>query len=136
MSSGKRFFHGIRDATSIASIGTSYSVGNIHTLDLLPDWPSTESFGGLLEQLTMDISTIVTAASVTFKICSDAGGNNIVVPSTAVPIELGTADTTLGTCVVKIDIPVSLDASKVLYVLVKGDAGTFTLVKSTLVWSE
>lgn len=131
-----RFLHINENETQVAAVGTAYNLAKIHTIDTQynPGRIGTE-FRGYLEQITMQVGTINLAANVTFKITMDAAGDQCVVPSTEVPIEIGTTTATAGTCIVKIDVPVHAIGVD-LFLFVKVDAGTVTLTKSTFAWSE
>lgn len=131
-----RFLHINENETQVTGVGTAYSLTKIHTIDTNYN-PGRigPRYKGYLEQITMQVGTIVTAAKLTFKITSDAAGDQCVIPSTEVPIEIGTTTANAGTCIVKIDVPAQALGVD-LYLFVKVDAGTATLVKSSFAWSE
>ena len=131
-----RFLHISENETQVASVGTAYNLAKIHTIDTQYN-PGRigPRFLGYLEQITMQVGTIVTAANLTFKLTSDAAGDQCVIPSTEVPIEIGVTTANAGTCVVKIDVP-AMSLGVDLYLFVKVDAGTVTLAKSAFAWSE
>ena len=136
MPSAKRFFHSVKNDMTVASVGSAYSASKYHAIDLLPDWPSTTSFNGYIEQLTITTSTIETATDVLFKICSDMAGDYIIIPTTSCVIERGTTTNTIGNCIIKVGAPIALEESKVLYIFFKSNRGTFSIEKSSLIWSE
>lgn len=136
MPSAKRFFHSVKNDMTVASVGTAYSASKYHAIDLLPDWPSSTSFDGYIEQLTITSSTIDRATGVLFKICSDMAGDYIIIPSTSCSMERGTTTASIGSCIIKIGAPITLEESKYLYIFFQCNKGTCSIEKSSLIWSE
>ena len=136
MPSAKRFFHSVKNDMTVASVGSAYSASKYHAIDLLPDWTSTTSFDGYIEQLTITTSTIVSATETDFKICSDMAGDYIIIPTTSCHMERGTTTASIGNCIIKIGAPITLEESKYLYIFFKSNSGTFSIEKSSLIWSE
>ena len=131
-----RFLHFNENNTQVTSVGTAYNTGKIHTIDTnyAPARKGAQ-YKGFLESISMQVGSISTAVKLTFKITSDPGGDQCLVPSTEIPIEIGTTTTNAGTCIAKIDVP-SIATGVDLYLFVKVDAGSVTLAKSTFGWSE
>ena len=71
----------------------------------------------------MRLNTIVTAASVTISISSDAAGDVVLVPATVCTIGTGVTTASKGAVALRCEFPVQL-AARTLYVSAKTDAGT------------
>lgn len=77
----------------------------------------------VLYGVTIRLNTIVTAASLTISISSDAAGDVILVPATVCTIGTGVTTSSKGAAALRCEFPVQL-AARTIYVSAKTDAGT------------
>ena len=133
-------YHQSHNTTSRASVGDTYDIAKIHAHSLNASAPNRvvgQTFRGRLEMLYVQVSSIVTAASLTMRLVRDATGDETLVPDVTATISTGIGTTTDGSVAFKIDAPYVDYADNDQYsVVLKTDDGTVTLDSSTLVWSE
>lgn len=144
------YYHKSVVEDAVSSVGTSYDTAKHHLHDLIPDVVSLPSapglpsrtrktlFGSKIEGLTVLVTSISNAASLTVRICGDEEGVISLMPDTTATISLGIADATAGTVAFQVGVPffgVVNNDSK-FWVFIKTDAGTVTLERSILTWSE
>jgi len=135
---------------AVSSVGTSYDTAKYHLHDLIPDVTYSASapgvagvvrktlFGSKIEGLTILATSISGAASLTVRICGDEEGVISLMPDTTATISLGIADATAGTVAYSVGVPFFgiVNSDSKFWVFVKTDAGTVTLERSILTWSE
>lgn len=123
----------------VIGVSSTYNASKTHIIDLKqpPLFPvEPEYFQFLLEQIRINIKSISGGASkIIFKICADSSGNETVIPSTSLTIDIGTSDVSLGSVSARLNIIPYL-ASDVVYLFFKTNTGTVTIDQSIITWSE
>ena len=112
----------IKFATTTTTTALSTTYATVASTVLEAESPLSSS---ILYGVTVRLNTIVTAASVTISISSDAAGDVILVPATVCTIGTGVTTATKGAVALRCEFPVQLSA-RTLYVSAKTDAGTAT----------
>ncbi|MDF1699551.1 MAG: hypothetical protein P1V36_00125 [Planctomycetota bacterium] len=131
--------YGTTDDTDRASVGTSFDAAKSHehALNTASLKPTNSKFSGKLSGLFVQVSSISSAASITVRLTRDSGGDEMVVPDTTATLSTGITTATDGSAVYKIDVdwvdPADVDS---LFLFVKTDAGTVTLDRSVLTWTD
>lgn len=124
------------DTETDVSLSTIYSTAQVIDLKQPPVFSdSAQPFQHELEYIYISLKSISSATKVTFKITSDADGDDTVIAATELTIETGITTTTVGSVSAKIDVPIYLP-SDVVYLWCKTDAGSATMDRSQITWSE
>ena len=92
------------------------------------------TFRGFLNTITINFTTLVTAASVVVTICKDAAGDQPIGAFT-ITLQTGVTTATSGGGSVKMDIGTYL-TSPTVYFFFRTNAGTLTLTNCELTWTE
>jgi hypothetical protein len=74
--------------------------------------------------------------TVTCKVTADAAGDTIVIPERTGTLDVGETTATDGSVAFNLSSQAWVDGDDTVYLWLKGDAGTFTLDTSRLIWSE
>lgn len=98
---------------------------------------------GLLETVTIQVTTIVTAASITFRLTADAAGDVVLLPDTTATLSTGVTTATVGAVTYSaagVALSNIYSSSQVrngiVYLWAKTDAGTATMTETTIIWRE
>lgn len=147
MAKSGSFLHYHVETDEVSGLGTSFDTSKFHLHTMNDDDPAASSvagttrtrrFQGIVEAITVEFSTIVTAASVTIRLCADEDGDVCLVPDTEADISLGATTSTSGTIVVQVGIPLAayVNSDQRLWLFAKVDAGSATMVRSCISWRE
>jgi hypothetical protein len=131
----KTYRHVTRSTGAVAGVGTSMATGKRITLDT-DFWPSGSPFIGRLHSLIVQVSSISSAATITWRITSDLGGDESLITDTAGSIYAGVTTATDGSASFRIDLDVALVAGDTMYFFAKVDAGSVTIDSVALCWEE
>jgi hypothetical protein len=117
-------------STAPSSVGTSFSTSKV----LIFSVPKAATDAALnFHYLYVKCSSISSTTKITMYICSDAAGDEIIIPESEADITVGTTTATKGTAGWAIGVPGSGEATT-LYAFIKGDAGTFTAASAYLTY--
>ena len=119
------------DTTSIASVGTSFASAKKSTLSVNINYQGT--FIGNFQGLYVQLSSISSATKLTMRICTDAAGDNILIPDTEAEIATGITTASKGVAAYGVDLDV-YSTTETYYVFYKTDAGTVTIDEATLTY--
>ena len=131
----KTYRHVTRSTGAVAGIGTSMATGKRITLDT-EFWPTGSNFIGRFHSLIIQVSSISSAATITWRITSDLGGDESLITDTAGSIYTGITTATDGSASFRIDLDVALVAGDTVYFFAKVDAGSVTIDSVALCWEE
>lgn len=129
-------YHSSSVETDRSSVGTAYDLTKVHQ-HTLSQGPVLDSgaFFGYVEGLFIQLSAISGATKIVACVSLDPEGNYKFLPDTEANIATGITDSTTGTAVVALNLPVrNFLNTNSLYVFIKTDAGTVTLDASYLTY--
>lgn len=125
------------DTTERAGIDTAYDATLHHSYVLPGAGPAGQEIARRhLYTLRLWVSTISGAAALTVRLTQDAEGDEIILPDTTATISVGITTATEGGIGIDIDAPIWTTEGTTLYLHAKTNAGTVTLVSSTLLFGE
>lgn len=130
------FYHRVANATSL-NLTNANAVARSYAVDLNAAQSSTVgngTFRGFLNTITINFTTLVTAASVIVTVCKDAAGDQPIGAFT-ITLQTGVTTATSGGGSVKIDIGTYL-TSPTVYYFFRTNAGTLTLTNCETTWTE
>ena len=119
------------DTTNIAAVGTSFALAKKSTLSVDTNYQGT--FIGNFQGLFVQLSSISSATKLTMRICTDAAGDNILIPDTEAEIAIGITTASKGVAAYGVDLDV-YTTTETYYVFYKTDAGTVTVEEATLTY--
>tara|TARA_R100001594_G_C4024901_1_gene259970 strand:+ start:1103 stop:1501 length:399 start_codon:yes stop_codon:yes gene_type:complete len=119
------------DQTQVASVGTSFSAAKKSTLDLDVNYHST--FYGNMQGIYVKLSAVSSATKLTMRICTDAAGDDILIPDTEADIALGITTANKGYAAFGVDLDIFTE-TETYYVFYKVDAGSVTVDKVVLTY--
>ena len=99
-------------------------------------FPPGSAFLGRLASLSLQLSSIVTAVSVTFRLTADINGDETLIPDTSATMDTGITTEADGSAVFKIDVCSGLESGDSVYLWLKTNAGSATLDQAVLIWEE
>ena len=135
MSRTKPFRHPVIVSPALA-ITNSYAAAKRTTLTLGMPF-SGDAFLGNINSLVVQVSSIASSATkISFKLATDTGGDEIIIPTTEADIDTGITTATDGAIAARIDLDVGLSSGDTLYLFYKTNTGTCTVDKVILCWSE
>jgi hypothetical protein len=132
-------------ATNVATVGVAFLLAKVHKHTLIPTtdpaWRRSVNWQGFLETLVVQVKAIAGGATaITIRLTWDAAGDECVIPDTAATLATGITAATDGSATYKIAAParqpLAGPGNSDIYLFVKTDAGTVTLDRSQLTWSE
>lgn len=98
---------------------------------------SGDAFRGKLQSLIVQVSSIASSATkVNFKIATDTGGDEIIIPDTSADIDTGITTAAKGATATRIDLDIGLLSGDTVYVFFKTDTGTCTIDQAFITWEE
>ena len=130
------FYHRIANTTSL-NLTNANAVARSYAMDLNASQSGlvgNTRFRGFLNTITINFTTLVTAASVVVTICKDAAGDQPIGAFT-ITLQTGVTTATSGGGSVKMDIGTYL-TSPTVYFFFRTNAGTLTLTNCELTWTE
>lgn len=129
-------FHRIPNTTTL-NLTNANAVARSYAVNLFADSAAVAgngNFRAFLNTITINFTTLVTAASVVVTVCKDAAGDQPIGAFT-IPLQIGVTTSTSGGGSVKIDIGTYL-TSPTVYYFFRTNAGTLTLTSSETTWTE
>lgn len=130
------FYHRIPNTTSL-NLTNANAVARSYAVNLNAAQSSTVgngTFRGFLNTITINFTTLVTAASVVVTVCKDAAGDQPIFAGT-INLQIGVTTATSGGGSVKLDIGTYL-TSPTVYYFFRTNAGTLTLTNCETTWTE
>ena len=125
-----------RTTAAASSVGTSFDSAKRMLIDM-NYWPTGAAFTGVLGSISIQVSSISSAATLTWRLTSDLAGDECIITDTAVAIFTGVTDATDGSMSILLNYPTALkDGSSNIYFWPKVDAGTVTVDEVLIVWEE
>ena len=135
MARSKPFRHKVIVEPALA-ITASYAAAKRTTISLGMPF-SGDAFLGNINSLVVQVSSIASsAAKISFKLATDTGGDEIIIPTTEADIDTGITTAADGAIAARIDLDVGLSSGDTLYLFYKTDTGTCTVDKVIICWSE
>ena len=132
----KNYRHPARTSAAVTSVGTSFDSAKRMLIDF-DYWPDGASFIGVLGSMNIQVSSIATATSLTWRLTSDLAGDVCIITDTAASFFTGVTDVTDGSISILLNYQVALkDGSSNMYFWSKVDAGTVTVDEVQIVWEE
>ena len=119
------------ESTAALAVTNSFNPAVSASLSVDTDWEA--AFIGNIQGIYIQVSAIVTAASVTMRITTDSAGDNVLIPDSSADLSLGLTTANQGAAVWKVDLDAAT-ASETYYVFFKTDAGTLTVDSTTLTY--
>jgi hypothetical protein len=123
-------------------LGTSFDTADVHVHDMTGDLPAFKGAGlyhGMVDAITVKLTSAGTPTKVTIRLCLDANGDEVVVPDTEATLVAGLTTATTKSAAFSVGIPIVqlFDATKRnLYLFAKVDSGTATFAQSVVTWRE
>jgi len=136
MPSTSQYYHRIQNTTSLA-LTNANAVARSYAVNLNAAQTGTvgnNTFRGFLNTISINFTTLVTAASVIVTVCKDAAGDQPIGAFT-ITLQTGVTTATSGGGSVKIDTAV-YTASPTVYYFFRTNAGTLTLTNCETTWTE
>lgn len=131
----KRYIHRVTTTSAITGVGTSFATAKKAELDL-GMFPPGSPFLGRLHSVIYHVSSISSAATITFRLCTDAAGDNMLVTDTDGTIFAGVTTATAGSVSFRLDYDVGLDSGSTVYLFHKVNTGSLTIDSIELCWEE
>ena len=121
------------DDTSIASVSSSFNTARKNSFSM--SVPTTgANFKGWLHGLVVQVSAISSSPTkLTFRICTDAAGDKILITDTDGDLFTGISEATEGSVSYRLNLLVGITGQD-LYVFWKTDTGTCTIDSVMLSW--
>ena len=139
MAATGHFIHSsIHTSLSIAATN-AYVVGQRHPIPLNNDQTSVNGNSrgiAVLGALYVHVNTIVGATTLTLRLSTDATGYSPWIGDTTASISTGVSTAASGAVTIKMDVPFIKPANDILYCHWKTDAGTCTVDRIELTWTE
>tara|TARA_R110000803_G_scaffold33975_1_gene74317 strand:- start:2912 stop:3349 length:438 start_codon:yes stop_codon:yes gene_type:complete len=140
----KKIYYGNKTGAAVTAIGTSYVGAKVITVVMnTPKFVNgnPQPHRGIMESIRFQVTSMTGVATVTWKLCSDAAGDNTVIQSTAITLDVGTSTSTVASGSGTIGIPLQNTNANVLlkdtyYLFLKGNAATFSCDYVEFGWSE
>ena len=112
---------------TITGVSASYSTSKKIALEI-DTFPPDSSFIGHLYGLIVRVDTMASSPTkVFYKICSDADGDEIIIPNTSGDIDTGITTNTKGAVAYRIDFTLKVSNSRTVYIFFKTDTGTLNV---------
>lgn len=132
-----KYVHVVKDATDVASVGTSYDAAKKHTINLnsvLGTYAKDNTgWSGVVEAVLVKFKSISGAASLTVRGMMDG---ETILPDTEADFNLDIGSTTEGSVVVLAGIAWNSRESSSIDIFYHTDAGTVTVDEVQVSWSE
>ena len=118
--------HTGKSTGALASVGTTYDAAKKIAVGL--SYSAQSYFLANIKTIQLYLSSISDGAAtkITFKLCTDATGDNIIIPNTEIDLDRGITTTTKGNATISIDVDFFAETETV-YLFPKIDAGTVTI---------
>jgi hypothetical protein len=135
------FLH-VSQTTGTTGLTTAFGTARAHDLAAFrPSFAQNTFWVGILDTINLHVHAIAGGcAKLTVRLCSDAAGNESILPDTEATIATGVGTATTGSVAFSVGVGVSninpTQTDSLVYVFVRTDAGTCNLKESTLVWRE
>tara|TARA_R110000824_G_scaffold174338_1_gene352430 strand:+ start:23015 stop:23455 length:441 start_codon:yes stop_codon:yes gene_type:complete len=136
---------GNKTGVAVTGIGTSYATTKVITIVMnsarKADNVTPQPHRGIMESIRFQCTAMTGVATVTWKLCSDLGGDETVIQSSAVTLDVGTTTSTVASGSDTIGIPLqNTNATPLLqdtyYLFLKGNAATFSCDYVEFGWLE
>jgi len=131
----KNYRHVARSSAAVAAVGTAYASGKRISLET-SYWPDGQPFRGGLQSLSVYVSSISSAASITWRLTRDTDGDESIITDVTGALTTGITTATDGSVNFKLNYDVSLESGDTFYLWIKTDAGTVTVDQAVLLWGE
>jgi len=129
-------YHRVPNTTTL-NLTTTNAVARSYAVNLNASQPGVlgnTNFRAFLNTITINFTTLVTAASVVVTVCKDAAGDQPIGAFT-ITLQTGVTTATSGGGSVKLDIGTYL-TSPTVYYFFRTNAGTLTLTNCETTWTE
>ncbi len=125
------------------ALGTSFATADVHAHDLgadLPAFQSARNYYGIVTGIHVRVTDIVTAASLTIRLCADPEGDFTLVPDVTADLATGLTTTDSGCIAVSVGIPIFQvlggPGNSTVYLFAHVDAGSANFAQSCVTWQE
>ena len=136
---------GYKTGAEVTGIGTAYATAKVITIVMnsarKADDITPQPHRGIMESIRFQVTAMTGVSTITWKLCSDLAGDNTVIQSSAVTLDVGTSTATVASGSDTIGIPLQNTNSTPLlsdtyYLFLKGNANTFSCNYVEFGWIE